>query len=63
MPPGECNNFVESLFSGVEGSQAGPESFGNEVMLGISLNIQETIGHKAREGISYIIMYYIIHTG
>ena len=58
VPPGECNNFVESLFSGIEGSQAGPESFGNEVMLGISLNIQETIGHKAREGISYII-----HTG
>ena len=28
VPPGECNNFVESLFSGVEGSQAGPESFG-----------------------------------
>ena len=27
-------------------------------MLGISLNIQETIGHKAREGISYVI-----HTG
>ena len=27
-------------------------------MLGISLNIQTTIGHKAREGISYII-----HTG
>ena len=52
VPPGD---FVESLFSGIEGSQAGPESFGNEVMLGISLNIQETIGHKAREGISYII--------
>ena len=58
MPQGECNNFVESLFSGIEGSQAGPESFGNEVMLGISLNIQETIGHKAREEIPYII-----HTG
>ena len=55
MPPGECNNFVESLFSGI----AGPErEFWNEVMLGISLNFQETIGHKAREGISYII-----HTG
>ena len=54
VPQGEGNNFAESLFSGI----AGPESFGNEVMLGISLNIQETIGHKAREGISYII-----HTG